>query len=457
MRIHFIACGGSIMHYLAIVMKEQGNEVTGSDDHIFDPAKSNLEKHGLLPLEMGFFLERISTDIEMIVLGMHARKDNPELLRAQALGLNIYSFPQFIFEVSKEKRRVVVSGSHGKTSITAMIMHVLKTEGLHFDYLVGAQLKGFVGNVSISKDAPLMIIEGDEYLASPIHPESKFLSYHPHVALMSGVAWDHINVFPVYADYVQQFQRFAESILDNGSFIYFQDDEEVNRIAQTQAERIALHPYSTARYEVMDHQTYVYDESGNRYALEIFGQHNLQNLEGARLVCQALGISSTQFYTAIQHFEGAANRLTKLVSNDQIAIYKDFAHSPSKLKATVAAMKLQYPDRHLVACMELHTFSSLSKAFLKEYHDAMKDADTAIVYYSPEVLAQKKLEAISAEDVGDGFNRKDLIVVTDKQAFLEVLNGIQWSGKNLLLMSSGDFGGISINDLTAQIAASVSS
>ncbi|HEY0261486.1 MAG TPA: Mur ligase family protein, partial [Chitinophagales bacterium] len=365
MRIHFIAIGGAIMHNMAIVLKRQGNIVTGSDDKIADPAKTNLEKEGLLPEKIGFFTEKITPDIDAIILGMHAHDDNPELKKAQELNLKIYSFPHFIYEIAKNKKRVVIAGSHGKTTITSMVMHVLKERNFEFDYLVGAAVKGFDTAVKLSDDAPIIILEGDEYLASPLHKESKFMFYHPHVALISGIAWDHINVFPVYEGYVNQFAKFADTVSED--LVYYAGDEEIQKIVTNYKGSAKLHLYETPDFSVENEQTIIH--SGKNYALKIFGEHNLQNLEGARLVCESLGVSKDDFYTAIQTFEGAANRLQKLAENNETFIYKDFAHSPSKLKATVKAARLQYTSRKIVAVMELHTYSSLNKDFLKEYHD----------------------------------------------------------------------------------------
>lgn len=451
MRIHFIAIGGAIMHYLAIAIKNKGHEVSGSDDHIFDPAKSNLEKNGLLPNKLGFFADNISANMDAIVLGMHARKDNPELLEAQKLGLKIYSFPEYIYENSKDKQRIVIAGSHGKTSITSMIMHVLKKAGRDFDYLVGSQLKGFEGNVRITQEAKEIIIEGDEYLSSAIHPEPKFLSYKPQIALLSGIAWDHINVFPVYSDYVKQFSLFAESMCKAGILVYNSEDPEVNRIANEHSNRLNLYEYSTPKHEVSKHQTFLVKEDGKRIPLRIFGKHNLQNLQGARRVCNAMGIGDDVFDEAISDFEGAANRLTPVQVGDNNAIYKDFAHSPSKLKATIKAMKDQYPDRKLTACMELHTYSSLNKNFLEEYRDSMNEADQAIVYYSPEVVALKKLPAISPDDIKEGFCRSDLNIIQSRDELQNLINKQDWQNRNLLMMSSGDFGGTDIKVLADQI------
>ena len=453
MRIHFIAIGGAIMHALALSMKEKGIEVSGSDDHIFDPAKSNLEKVGILPDKMGFFEENINEDIDAIILGMHARKDNVELIKAQQLGLTIYSFPQYVYENSRDKIRIVVAGSHGKTTITSMIMHVLHQAGKDFDYVVGSQLKGFATNVKITNEAPIIIIEGDEYLSSAIHTTPKFLSYRPHVAIISGIAWDHIYVFPVYENYVAQFVLFAESIESKGTLIYCEEDREVNSVVGMVKNNCKKIAYRTPDYEIIDDVTYLLFNA-EKIPLSIIGEHNLQNLMAAKEACLAIGINETLFYKAIQSFEGANNRLTLVGKNLNTVIYKDFAHSPSKLKATVAAVKQQFVLRKLIAVMELHTFSSLSKDFLHEYEHSMKEADTAIVFYSPEVVALKKLASITEDDIRKGFQRKDLLVFTDKEALQQYLLTQTWSLQNLLLMSSGNFDGMDIKGLANQILAS---
>ena len=450
MRIHFIAIGGAIMHALALSMKEKGIEVSGSDDHIFDPAKSNLEKAGLLPSSMGFFEENINESIDAIILGMHARKDNIELLKAQQIGLKIFSFPAYVYENSQDKIRIVVAGSHGKTTITSMIMHVLQHAEKSFDYVVGSQLKGFNTNVKITNEAPIIVIEGDEYLSSAIHYESKFLSYRPHVAIISGIAWDHINVFPVYENYVAQFVRFAESIEPNGTLIYCKEDKEVIRMVDMVKNSCTKIAYRTPAYEIIDDVTFLHFNA-KKIPLSIIGEHNLQNLMAAKEACLAIGIDETLFYEAIQSFEGANNRLTLVGKNTNTVVYKDFAHSPSKLKATVAAVKQQFINRKLIAVMELHTFSSLSKDFLHEYKQSMAAADIAIVYYSPEVVALKKLVSITEEDIRKGFEREDVLIFTKKAALQEYLLAQSWILQNLLLMSSGNFDGMNIQELANQI------
>lgn len=450
MRIHFIAVGGAIMHALALSMKEKGYEVTGSDDQIFDPAKSNLEQVGLLPTEFGFFESNIHPGLDAVILGMHARKDNVELLKAQELGIKIYSFPQYVYENSKNKKRIVVAGSHGKTTITSMIMHILQFAGLEFDYVVGSQLKGFRTNVKISDSAPVIVIEGDEYLSSAIHYEPKFLSYKPHIAIITGIAWDHINVFPVYEDYVKQFLLFAESIEPNGLIIYNEEDSEVCRVMQMLKNPVRRIAYKTPMFSIENDISHLFYED-QKIPLQIIGTHNLQNLMSAKYACIEAGVSESTFYEAIQNFEGALNRLNLVAKNDYCAVYKDFAHSPSKLKATVTAVKKQYSGRKLIAVMELHTYSSLNKDFLHEYAQSMEEADIAIVYYSPHTVAMKKLAPITATDIANGFERTDLIVISDKDALVSKLSEYNYKNVNLLMMSSGNFDGLDLISLAKRI------
>ncbi|NND76975.1 MAG: peptidoglycan synthetase [Flavobacteriales bacterium] len=450
MRVHFIAIGGAAMHNLAIALKIKGFDVSGSDDQIFDPSKSRLEKYGLLPSEFGWHPEKIGRDLDAIILGMHAREDNPELKKAQDLGLKIYSYPEYIFEQSKDKTRVVIGGSHGKTSITSMILHVLNYHKTPNDYMVGAQLEGFECMVQLS-DAPIIILEGDEYLSSPIDRRPKFHWYAPQIALLSGIAWDHINVFPTFENYVEQFQIFTEKIEKNGSLIFFQDDEHLRDLANSLSD-VETIPYKEHAHSIRNGISYLHAE-GDEYAIEIFGDHNLQNLNGARLVCEKLGLDAAQFYEAIAHFKGAARRLETIAKGEGYHIFKDFAHSPSKLKATTNAVKKQWPDRHLLACMELHTFSSLNADFLKEYERSMNAADTAIVYFNPAVVEHKKLAEISVDQVKEAFAKEDLIVMTATEDVRAHLEKHPLENSNVLLMTSGNFGGIDIDQFGKELTS----
>ncbi len=448
MHVHFIAIGGSAMHNLAIALKRSGAEVTGSDDEIFEPSKSRLASHGILPAKMGWDANRISDHIDAIILGMHARKDNPELLEAQKQGLKIYSYPEFVFEQSKSQTRIVIGGSHGKTTITSMILHVMQKLGLETDYLVGALLEGFDCMVKFS-DAPYIVIEGDEYLSSPIDRRPKFHWYKPHIALISGVAWDHINVFPTFENYVEQFEIFANDIQQNGSLIYFEEDHVLKNIAEG-IQHVKTIPYTTIDYSIDNNITTVYHHN-RKYPLQIFGEHNLQNLNGARLVLNQIGVSDHDFLSAIQSFTGAAKRLETIAKNEHTLVLKDFAHSPSKLKATTSAVKNQFQNRQLIACMELHTFSSLKKEFLPQYKNAMAAADKAYVYFSPEVVAHKKLKPITVQDVSEGFQSNNVTVFTNSKIMFELLEKEVVGGINLLLMSSGNFDGVNLNEFAQKL------
>lgn len=437
------------MHNLAIALRLKGYEVTGSDDEIFEPAKGRLEKYGILPDSIGWHPERITPELDAIILGMHARIDNPELLKAKELGLKIYSYPEYLYEQSKNKIRIVVGGSHGKTTITSMIIHVLQQNGIDCDYMVGAQLDGFEVMVKLSEEAKIMVIEGDEYLTSPIDRRPKFHVYQPTIGIVSGIAWDHINVFPTFDIYVKQFEIFANMIPADGRFIYCQDDEELPKLSE-KITGTNKQPYGVHPYHIDNGITYLETEFG-AVPLQIFGKHNLTNLNAARYACESVGVSAENFYKGIATFKGASKRLELVAKNDVCNVYKDFAHSPSKLKATIAAVREQFPTRHLIACMELHTFSSLTEEFLKQYDGAMREADEAIVYFSPEAIALKKLPPITAEMIMKAFGREDLTVFSDSSAMKEKLMQINPENTVLLMMSSGNFNGINVNELGEKI------
>jgi len=463
MNVHFIAIGGAVMHNLAIALKLKGYNVTGSDDEIFDPAKSNLEKHGLLPPKFGWHPEKISDKLDAIILGMHAKPGNPELDRALELGLKIYSFPEYLFEQSKDKKRVVVAGSHGKTTITSMIMHVLKFHNMDFDYLVGSKIEGFDIMVRLS-DAPIIVIEGDEYLTSALDRRPKFLHYKPHIALISGIAWDHINVFPEYSGYLGEFKKFMLSVEEEGSLIYYKDDDELPTLVKecfgnTNSDiPINIEPYDTPIYKYQNGQALLlndeHDSKKDFIPLKIFGKHNLTNLNGARKVCNELGISNKDFYEAIKHFTGAANRLELLKKTESTTVFKDFAHAPSKLNATINATKELYEDRKLIAVMELHTYSSLSKNFLEQFSGSMDRADVPVVFFTPHAIELKKLPPITVEDVKEGFGNKNLQVFTDASALEVFLRNQDYNGATLLMMSSGNFGGLDLKKLATAICKS---
>ncbi len=440
MRIHFIAIGGAAMHNLAIALHQKGYQVTGSDDEIVEPSRGRLEKHGLLPQKQGWFPENITTDIDVIILGMHARPDNPELIRAQELGMKIYSYPEFLYEQTKDKMRVVIGGSHGKTTITSMVMHVLNFHGLDFDYMVGAQVEGFETMVRLNSTSRIAVFEGDEYLSSPVDPRPKFHWYHPHIGLLTGVAWDHINVFPTFENYVEQFRTFATLMPDDSDLIYFNDDEVLAEIARENKSRLYTIPYNEHPAVLENDRTCLLVDH-QKIKINVFGRHNLQNINGAKLVCNRIGITDEEFYKAIAGFKGAARRLEVLAEAESTTVFRDFAHSPSKLSATTEAVKSQFPGRKLVACMELHTFSSLKKDFLPQYHETMKFADRAIVYFDPLTVEHKRLEPITAEMVKAAFGQEGLEVFTDSDLLFAELEKVDWINKNLLLMSSGTFSG----------------
>lgn len=451
MRVHLIAIGGSAMHNMAIAMHKKGYHVTGSDDEIEEPSKSRLDKLGLLPKAIGWDVTKITPDIDAVILGMHARIDNPELQKAKELGLKIYSYPEYIYEQTKNKIRVVIGGSHGKTTITAMILHVLNYHKMDCDYMVGAQLEGFDTMVKLTGDAKIAIIEGDEYLSSPIDKRPKFHLYKPNIALLSGIAWDHINVFTTFENYVEQFQIFINLIELNGALIYCEKDDEINKLVKSTSDKIKKTGYAVPQYTIENGTTSIISKSGEKIPLLVFGEHNLMNINGARLVCNQLGIDDKQFYAAIQTFKGAAKRLELVSKNDATAFYKDFAHSPSKLKATTAAVKTQFPKRKLIACMELHTFSSLNENFLQQYKGAMSVADEAIVYFNPHTIEHKKLKPITVEQVKDAFGGNNIEVYTNSEKFTEYLKHKNWTDSNLLMMSSGTFDGIDFKKLAQEI------
>ncbi len=451
MRVHFIAIGGSAMHNLALALHDKGEHITGSDDAIFEPSKSRLQAKGLLPEQQGWFPEKITTDLDAVILGMHAKSDNPELLKAQELGLKIYSYPEFIYEHSKDKTRVVIGGSHGKTTITSMILHVMNYHNVAVDFLVGAQLEGFTNMVHLTKENDFIVIEGDEYLSSPTDLRPKFHLYQPNIALISGIAWDHINVFPTFENYVDQFKIFIDKITNGGILIYNEDDETVKQIVEEAEKPIRKLPYSLPEYTIDNGVTYLETLDGSM-PIEVFGAHNLSNLAGAKWICQNMGVDEAEFYEAIASFKGASKRLEKIAQTPTAVAYKDFAHSPSKVKATTQAVKKQYPNKKLVACLELHTYSSLNTEFLTEYQGALDAADTAVVFYSPDAVAIKKLEEISKEQIEKAFNREDLIVYTNPDEFKSFLLVQEFTDSVLLLMSSGNYGGLDFDEVQSTIA-----
>ncbi len=444
MRVHFIAIGGSAMHNLALALHHKGDEVTGSDDAIFEPSKSRLDKYGLLPNAMGWFPEKIHDGLDAVILGMHAKADNPELLKAQELGLPIYSYPEYLYEQSKNKTRVVIGGSHGKTTITSMILHVLHYHDREVDYMVGAQLEGFDTMVHLTDDNEFIVLEGDEYLSSPIDCRPKFHLYKPNIALLSGIAWDHINVFPTYENYVSQFEQFLDLMKNGSILVYNEEDDEVKRLAEKATQPTRKHAYSTPAHTVQNGQTYLETPEGPM-PIEIFGEHNLNNLAGAKWICQHMGIDEDDFYEAIATFKGASKRLEKIFEKDSCTVFKDFAHSPSKVAATNKAVRNQFPDRKLITCLELHTYSSLTPAFLEQYESSLEASDVAAVYYSPAAVKLKGLEHISPEQIRTSFKKDDLVVMTDPVEFEEWLSDLRFRESVLLFMSSGNYGGLNLD------------
>ncbi|MGI9545713.1 MAG: UDP-N-acetylmuramate--L-alanine ligase [Flavobacteriaceae bacterium] len=450
MQIHFIAIGGSAMHNLALALHHKGYEVTGSDDVIFEPSRSRLEAKGILPGSVGWFPDKINRDLDAVILGMHAKADNPELLKAQELGLKIYSYPEFLFEQSKNKTRVVIGGSHGKTTITSMILHVLSYYNIDVDYMVGAQLEGFERMVHLTEENDFIVLEGDEYLSSPIDKRPKFHLYKPHIALLSGIAWDHINVFPTYEFYLDQFKIFVDSIVEGGSITYNQEDSQLEEIVQNSRNTIRKIPYGTHEYFVENGQSFLQTTEGP-LPVEVFGQHNINNLAGAKWICQHMGVDEDDFYEAIASFKGASKRLEKIAEGKDAVIYKDFAHSPSKVGATTKAVREQYPEMRLVACLELHTYSSLNAEFLKEYRNTLATADLAMVFYSPEALQIKRLEALSEQQIAEAFQRDDLLTFTEPQQLSEYITEMDYQNTVLLLMSSGNYGGLDLDKLKNKV------
>jgi len=448
-RIHFIAIGGSIMHGLAIALKIKGFDVSGSDDEIFEPSRSLLAKHNLLPKKNGWDESNITTDLDAVILGMHAKGRNPELEKARSLNIPIYSFPEYIRKQCDDKQRIVIAGSHGKTTITSMIMHVLQYAGRDFDFVVGAPLDGFSNMVKLT-DAPIVIIEGDEYFSSALDKTPKFLKYEHHIGLISGIAWDHINAFKTIDDYVKQFEMFANSTPKSGSLIFCNEDDLAMVIAGNERNDVNQYYYPAHPYKIENGQTYLIIDGGI-IKLKIFGRHNMLNLNGAKMVLQKIGITSKMFYDAIASFEGAAKRLQLIKENDNSAIFLDFAHAPSKVAATTAALKEKNTDRKLTACLELHTYSSLNKQFIVNYSDTLSSADQACIYYNPDNNKLNKKNKLSPEDLQNAFNIKHLKVFTETSDMVKFLANEEWENHNLLLMSSGNFKGLNVQGLADKI------
>ena len=446
MKIHFIAIGGSAMHNLAIALKLKGFSITGSDDAINDPSRSRLKKYNLLPQKEGWFSDKITSDIDAVVLGMHAKDDNPELLKAREIGLKIYSYPEFIFNQSKDKIRIVIGGSHGKTSITSLVLHVLSTLNIESDYMVGAQLDGFEVMVKLTDTSKYIVLEGDEYLSSALDLRPKFHLYKPHIALISGIAWDHINVFKTFENYLKQFEIFINSIEKNGTLVYNELDPELKKLVSSNKSNLNYIPYSIPKHKIIDGISFI-DFNNELYRLKIFGDHNLQNISGALNICKALGVESEDFYKAITSFNGASNRLELVYKSSDTIIFKDFAHSPSKVKATTEAVRKQFPNRKLISFFELHTYSSLNPLFLEKYRDTLKHSDECYIYYSEKNMKIKRLEPIDSELIIKSFNHNSLNVIDNYEKLNQIIYNLDLSNSVLLMMSSGKFGGLDFNKI----------
>jgi UDP-N-acetylmuramate: L-alanyl-gamma-D-glutamyl-meso-diaminopimelate ligase len=446
MRVHFIAIGGAVMHNLAIALHKKGYRVTGSDDDIYEPSRSRLLQYGLLPEKSGWSPGIITADIDTVILGMHARADNPELKRAKEIGLEIKSFPEYLYEQTKSKKRIVVAGSHGKTTTTAMIMHVFKTLGIRFDYMAGSQIDGFETMVGLSNDSEIAVFEGDEYLTSPIDRRPKFHLYMPDIAILNGISWDHMNVFPTFENYVEQYKIYIDKITEGGLLIYFEGDSEVKKLAEETQNNIRKIAYRIHGY--FQNKTGFFAATHNRVVpMKVFGEHNMQNLSAAKEACIAAGVHEDDFYNAISGFEGTAKRLQKLKENEKGIIYLDFAHSPSKVKATVEAILSRYPCRNIIACLELHTYSSLNIDFLTHYEGTMSGSTASFVYFNPHAVEIKKLKPVSKDDVATAFGGTNLNVFNDSKKLFETLRNTGLTSPVFLFMSSGDFNGHDITEV----------
>ncbi len=449
-RIHLIAVGGSIMHNLALALHQNGHVVTGSDDEIYDPAKSRLAGAGLIPEQMGWDTGRITADIDMVILGMHAKDDNPELARARELDLRILSFPEFMYEHSRNKQRIVIAGSHGKTTITSMVMHVMKEMGRDFDYMVGAQVQGFDTMVRLSDEAPVIILEGDEYLTSTIDRRPKFLVYKPHICLISGIAWDHINVFPTLREYTRQFELLVRSMPKAGVIVFNDEDRLVKKIVRQNYDKESqyLLPYKTPESRIRGGKFEV-RMKGIRKEMNVIGKHNLSNIAGAWEVCSQLSVGQPEFLDTISQFRGAANRLEKIYEDESNIIFKDFAHSPSKVMATVEAIRELFGKRNIIACLELHTFSSLNKKFLKQYRKTLKSIRQKVVFVNQHTLKMKKYPPITRAELVEAFDDDAIEYAMSAEDLVNFVRRMK-KGKNvLLMMSSGNFADLDLKSLAS--------
>ena len=439
MQLHFIAIGGSAMHSLALAMHRLGHRVTGSDDAIFDPSKTKLEQANLLPDTLGWHPEKLNNEIDVVVLGMHAKADNPELIMAQALGLKIQSYPEFLASMCKEKSTVVVAGSHGKTTITAMVLHVLNYHGVSTDFMIGAPVPAVTETLSISDENDFILLEGDEYLSSAIDSQPKFLWYKPEIALISGIAWDHVNVFPTFEDYISQFEKFIYSIVEGGVLFYNEEDKELKSLVENCSHPVKKIPYGTPEHTLDNGITYLNTSEGS-LPLSVFGTHNLMNLAGARWISQLMGVDVSDFYEAIPSFTGAAKRMERLAKGKTAILFKDFAHAPSKVSASAKAVKSQFSRHKIKVCLELHTYSSLDATFIKQYKDSLTAADEAIVFYDPEALKIKNRAPIDPDAIKKAFNHSSIVVITEAKVLQKELFEQEYVNYVLVMMSSGNFG-----------------
>lgn len=445
--IHFICVGDSAMYDLALNLQEQGYLITGSDNEIYELSSSTLEQRGLLPAAMGWFPEKITANLTAVIVGMRVRKDNPELLKAQELGLSIFSHPEYVYELSRQKQRVVITGSHGKTTITSIILHVLNYHKREFDYLVGAQPDGFATMTKLTPNAPIIIIEGDEYASSPIDPQPDFLHYKPHIALISGIAWDHVNIYPTWEEYVDQFEHLAEAMPKAGVLIFDESDDMLDVIGQKERPDITKVPYESHPHTIVDGQTFLITKEKAPVPVRIFGEHNMKNIAGAMTVLDVIGITDEQFYQAIPSFKGAEYRLEKVVQRNNRILFRDFAYAPSKVRATTEAVRNQFPDKRVMAIVELHTFSSLNKKFLSQYKGTLDSANIAGVYIDADVLISQQQSHIRPTDFTNAFGRTDLRVLTSPTEMNEFIKNSHDRTDIFLLMSSSNFDNLDLSKL----------
>lgn len=437
MRIHFIAIGGAIMHNLAIDLHKNGHTISGSDDQIFEPSFSKLKKYSLMPKNLGWNADFITDEIDLIILGMHAKEDNLELKKALELGLKIQSFPEFVASQITDKKRVAIAGSHGKTSTTAMLMHILKDNNFEFDYLVGSELPGYESMVKLS-NAPLIVIEADEYLSSKLDQRPKFLWYKPQLSVITGIAWDHINVFPTFELYKKAFTDFIDSHQADSSIFFYQFDEELSKIINNSTYK--CRPYTELTAKNQGQYSIVLDNNEEEYYFPFFGNHFLQNASAAIHLAMELGLNQKDIYKALESFPGSAKRLELVWANDQLFIYRDFAHSPSKVMATIKAFSRQFKDYQVFFVFEPHTFSSQQIDFIQHYNKCFEDLN-AYIFMDKKAFALKNKPMLSGPDIENAFGTNS-ILNSATELMKEIRKSSQKSKKTVwVLMSSGNMGG----------------